>query len=101
MAQEAPTNVLKHAGPAVAAFVQLTWEPGAVALAVSDDGRGAAARSEGGGQGLTGMPQRVTIFGGTLRAGPKAGGGYLVRARLPLRYVGDTLASPTPETEPA
>lgn len=84
VAQEALTNVLKHAGPAATAFVQLTWEADAVMLTVSDDGRGAAAHTDGGGQGLAGMTERATIFGGTLRAGPKAGGGYLVRARLPL-----------------
>ncbi|WP_084622363.1 sensor histidine kinase [Demequina oxidasica] len=82
--QEALTNVLKHAGPAVTAFVQLQWEADSVTVTVSDDGRGAAARSDGQGTGLEGMRERVTVFSGTLDAGPKAGGGYLVRARLPL-----------------
>ncbi|PKQ27079.1 MAG: hypothetical protein CVT64_01125 [Actinobacteria bacterium HGW-Actinobacteria-4] len=84
IAQEALTNVLKHAGPRVEAFVQLTWEADAVSLTVSDDGRGAAARGDGDGLGIEGMRERATIFGGSLTAGPKAGGGYLVRARLPL-----------------
>ncbi|GIG53951.1 sensor histidine kinase [Demequina activiva] len=83
IAQEALTNVLKHAGPAPRAFVQLTWEDGALVLTVSDDGRGAAARDDGNGQGLAGMRERATVFGGTLSAGPRAGGGYLVRATLP------------------
>ena len=82
--QEAVTNVLKHAGPAATAFVQLTWEADAVVLTVSDDGRGAAARNDGSGTGITGMRERVALFGGTLNAGPRAGGGFLVRARLPL-----------------
>jgi len=92
--QEALTNVLKHAGPAVTAFVQLQWDADAVTVTVSDDGRGAAARGDGAGGdgaggdgaglGLEGMRERTTIFGGTLTAGPKAGGGYVVRARLPL-----------------
>jgi signal transduction histidine kinase len=81
--QEALTNVLKHAGPGPRAYVQLTWEDAAVALTVSDDGRGAAARDDGDGQGLVGMRERATVFGGTLSAGPRAGGGYLVRATLP------------------
>jgi len=85
VAQEALTNVLKHAGPGPTAYVQLTWEPDEVTLAVSDDGRGAAARSDGSGTGITGMHERVVVFGGTLSAGPRAGGGYIVRARLPLK----------------
>lgn len=86
--QEALTNILKHAGPGPQAFAQLTWEADALVLTVSDDGRGAAARSDGGGLGLAGMKERASVFGGTLSAGPRAGGGYLVRASLPLGPVG-------------
>ncbi|WP_084079326.1 sensor histidine kinase [Demequina sp. NBRC 110057] len=84
IAQEGLTNVLKHGGPAAKAFVQLTWEADAVVLTVSDDGRGAGARDDGDGQGLAGMKERATVFGGTLSAGPRAGGGFVVKARLPL-----------------
>ena len=84
VAQEGLTNVLKHAGPAPTAYVQLAWEAADVSLTVSDDGRGAAARGDGSGTGIVGMRERVTLFGGTLSAGPRAGGGFLVRARLPL-----------------
>ena len=55
-----------------------------MAVTVSDDGRGAAARGDGAGLGVAGMAERATVFGGTLTAGPRAGGGFLVRARLPL-----------------
>jgi signal transduction histidine kinase len=82
--QEALTNVLKHAGPKVTAYVQLRWLPDAVEVIVSDDGRGAAAGRGKGGTGIEGMRERATLFGGTLSAGPKRGGGYAVRARLPL-----------------
>jgi len=91
--QEALTNVLKHAGPA-RAEVAVGCADGAVTIEVTDDGPGATAAGESGGQGLTGMRERVAIFGGELRAGPRPGGGYAVRARLPL---GDVL---TPGSAP-
>jgi signal transduction histidine kinase len=84
VAQESLTNVLKHAGPGPTAYVQLTWDHDAVGLTVSDDGRGAAARGDGSGTGIAGMTERVALFGGSLGAGPRAGGGFVVRARLPL-----------------
>lgn len=93
--QEALTNVLKHAGPRVTAFVQLQWEADAVTVTISDDGRGAAARGDGAGTGLAGMRERTIVFSGTLDAGPKAGGGYLVRARLPLGSSIGAGAAPT------
>ncbi|MFW2512472.1 sensor histidine kinase [Demequina sp. SO4-13] len=82
--QEALTNVRKHAGPSPSVYVQLTWEADAAVVAVGDDGRGAAARRDGSGLGIAGMSERVGVFGGSLTAGPRAGGGFLVRARLPL-----------------
>ena len=81
--QEALTNVLKHAGPA-RAEVTVGCADSAVTIEVTDDGPGATAAAGSGGQGLTGMRERVAIFGGELRAGPRPGGGYAVRARLPL-----------------
>jgi signal transduction histidine kinase len=80
--QEALTNVLKHAGPAHST-VTITYEPGALQLEIDDDGRGAAARANGGGHGLLGMRERVAVYGGSFDAGPRAGGGFQVRARLP------------------
>jgi signal transduction histidine kinase len=85
--QEALTNVLKHAGPAHAA-VAVGCADGAVTIEVTDDGEGVpASGAQTGGHGLTGMRERVAIFGGELRAGPRPGGGYAVRARLPLGEV--------------
>lgn len=86
IAQEGLTNVLKHAGPAASAYLQLTWGDDDVTLTVGDDGRGAAARQDDRGGGIEGMRQRATVFGGTLTAGPKAGGGFVLRARLPLPH---------------
>jgi signal transduction histidine kinase len=84
--------VRRHAGPGAHAFVQLAWETDALIAIVSDDGRGAAAADDGKGQGLLGMRERAAMFGGTLTAGPKAGGGYVVRARLPMPHVSQAAA---------
>jgi signal transduction histidine kinase len=82
--QEALTNVLKHAGRAQA-WVDVRGDGGTLCLTVADDGRGAAAAASAtGGRGLAGMRERVMIFGGTLEAGPRPEGGFLVQARLPM-----------------
>jgi signal transduction histidine kinase len=80
--QEALTNSLKHAS-AKRASVEIRFGPDDVAVAVRDDGIGAAAANGGGGHGLVGMRERVAVFGGDLDAGPAPGGGYAVWARLP------------------
>jgi signal transduction histidine kinase len=81
--QEALTNVLKHAGPA-RAEVMVDCTDIAVTIEVTDDGPGNPAPSAlSGGQGLTGMRERVALFGGELRAGPRPGGGFTVSAWLP------------------
>ncbi len=83
--QEALTNVLKHAGPA-RAEVTVDCTDIAVTIEVSDDGPGnPAPLAPGGGQGLAGMRERVALFGGDLRAGPRPGGGFAVCAWLPIR----------------
>ena len=82
--QEALTNVLKHAGQASA---QVTVRCGAdvVQIEVTDDGAGPQAGGQpGAGHGLAGMRERVALFGGELTAGPRPGGGFAVRALLPL-----------------
>lgn len=88
IAQESLTNVLKHAGPDPGVTVMLQWLPTSVSLEVSDDGRGAAADADGLGQGLLGMRERATMFGGTVTAGPRPGGGFRVRATLPTPGTG-------------
>jgi signal transduction histidine kinase len=82
--QESLTNTRKHAGPAASAAVTLRYCEDALMLTITDDGRGAAAVTDGAGHGLTGMRERVSVYGGTLTAGPRAGGGYEVTAVLPL-----------------
>lgn len=87
--QEALTNALKHAGPA-SAVVTVRYADDGVDVEVCDDGRGAAGVpvAAGKGHGLVGMRERVDLFGGELRAGPQAGGGFAVRARLPREPAG-------------
>jgi signal transduction histidine kinase len=83
--QEALTNVVRHAAPPATATVVVRYDDnGAVVVEVTDDGRGIRTkRGEGGGHGLAGMRERVSLLGGELFAGPRAGGGYRVVARLP------------------
>jgi signal transduction histidine kinase len=84
IAQEALTNVLKHAGPA-RVTVTVDYRADGLHLGVENDGAGVPGPApSGGGQGLIGMRERVTLFGGDLRAGPRAGGGFAVHARLPV-----------------
>ncbi len=80
--QEALTNSLKHAGPAHADVV-VRYAPGAVSLEISDTGTGRST-GHGTGHGLVGMRERVAMFGGELEAAPRSGGGFAVRARLPI-----------------
>ncbi|RRD47086.1 sensor histidine kinase [Tessaracoccus sp. OH4464_COT-324] len=82
--QEALTNSLKHAGVGARMAVMLKWEPERVVLQVDDDGRGAAALSDGRGGGIVGMRERAQLFGGTLSAAPRPTGGYRVSLTLPL-----------------
>jgi signal transduction histidine kinase len=82
--QEALTNALKHAGPA-RAKVEVRWGRDSVELEITDDGRFDETGAADGGQGLAGMRERVALYGGRVEGGPRLGGGYVVRARLPVR----------------
>jgi signal transduction histidine kinase len=79
--QEALTNTLKHAGPAVAR-VDVHYGPDAIELTVLDDGAG-AGNGNGTGNGLVGVRERVAVVGGTIEAGARPEGGFRVHARLP------------------
>lgn len=80
--QEALTNALKYAGPA-RACVTVRWKRGELELEVANDGTSEPG-GDGGGHGLVGLRERVSLVGGTIESGPKEGGGFVVTAHLPL-----------------
>ncbi|MWA00477.1 sensor histidine kinase [Actinomadura sp. LD22] len=86
--QEALTNTLKHAGAQARAWVRLYYTDADLTVEIEDDGRGTATIVADGpdnpGHGLVGMYERVALYGGELRIGPRVGGGFGVRARFPL-----------------
>ncbi|HEY8481430.1 MAG TPA: sensor histidine kinase [Spirillospora sp.] len=92
--QEALTNALKHGGPHVTVSVRLRYTGDTLEVRVVDDGRGAAAPNDGRGHGLVGMRERVAVYGGSVRAGPRAGGGFEVVARIPVREDAGAVGGP-------
>lgn len=81
--QEALTNALKHAGAQATAEVRMTFEPEQLTIEIFDTGQGPAAVGAPG-HGLLGMRERVAIYGGSLRTGPRPGGGFRVYAKIPV-----------------
>ena len=84
--QESLTNVARHAGPA-RVTVRVTYNDADVHVEIDDDGKGPSggASAIGTGSGITGMRERAAALGGDLSAGFRDGGGFRVRARLPVR----------------
>jgi len=83
--QESLTNVIRHARAATAR-IAIAYGLADVIIEIEDDGRGIDEREAPavGGNGLLGMRERAAALGGDLEAGPRATGGFGVRARLPL-----------------
>jgi signal transduction histidine kinase len=83
--QEALSNTLRHAGPCTAR-VEVCFGDTDLRLAILDDGRGPAPGDTHGrrGHGIIGMRERAAMVGGHLHTGPAPGGGFTVRASLPL-----------------
>lgn len=83
--QEALTNVRKHAGRGATAEVRLRFGVDAVEVEVADDGvrQELTQRSPGSGLGLQGMRERIGAVGGTVHAGRRERGGFIVRACVP------------------
>jgi len=82
LVQEGLTNALKHAR-ADQAQVFVRYGDGEIEVEVADNGTG-GGDGAGGGHGLVGMRERVAVYGGELEAAPRPGGGFRLRARLPL-----------------
>ncbi|WP_314456385.1 histidine kinase [uncultured Actinomyces sp.] len=119
--QESLTNVLKHA-EAAAVDVRLEYRADGIVLTIADypgpsgsqtspragedrlslaDHGGvsseAAPAGTGGGQGLVNLRQRLEAVGGTLEAGPRPGGGFVVRARVPVEPSTSVFVNPRSE----
>jgi signal transduction histidine kinase len=84
--QEALTNTLRHGGPGARAELRIDHAADGIEVTVSDNGSGGgAAPGQSHGQGIKGMRERAAVYDGTLQAGPRPGGGWQVRLRLPAR----------------
>ncbi|MFJ9693305.1 sensor histidine kinase [Kitasatospora sp. NPDC101183] len=90
--QEALTNVRKHGGPHAHAHVTVDYGDRELAVQIDDDGRGTTTTdhlttggADGLGHGLIGMRERVGMVSGNLETGPRPGGGFRIRATLPLK----------------
>jgi signal transduction histidine kinase len=82
--QESLTNVVRHASGA-AAIVAIRQDGDDLLVEISNDAASGSGESgDGAGAGLAGMRERAAALGGTLAAGPRPGGGFEVRATLPL-----------------
>jgi signal transduction histidine kinase len=81
--QEGLTNVLRHS-TAKHARVRIGRDEGALVVEVVDDGQASPAAGTGGGHGVLGMRERAAALGGTCEAGLVPGGGWQVRARIPI-----------------
>ncbi|WP_248958485.1 sensor histidine kinase [Sphaerisporangium perillae] len=106
--QESITNVIRHVGPT---RVTVALNPGidVLEIRVTDEGRRAAPGDDPAdphlpaqhptstgssampGRGIPGMRERCQLLGGELDAGPLPGGGFEVKARLPLTPTGSRL----------
>jgi len=99
--QESLTNVVRHAGQ-VTTTVSLRHDGGSLYVdVVNDRGPAPAAFSDGTGTGLAGMRERAAALGGTLDAGPRPGGGFAVRARLPIAAAVPSPGLQAPVASPA
>lgn len=110
VAQEALTNVRKHAGPGAQATVRLRFDAAAFEVEVADDGvqrRLRSANTEdigtpaGSGLGLRGIRERIGAVGGEVWSGAREHGGFIVRARVPVAAAAVAAHAFIPQTSSA
>lgn len=96
--QESLTNVLKHAGPDARVDVDVMRTPAVLLVRVTDDGAGASpgGDTDGEGNGILGMSERVEVLGGSVHAGPRARVGWEVVATMPVEDAQGAAASSHP-----
>lgn len=100
IAQEALTNARKYGGTTATAELRLRYLGDAVELEVTNTGTVPAVARRGG-LGVIGMRERVASSGGVLEVGPRARGGYLVRASIPIGAPGDQAMEPVARADDA
>lgn len=82
--REGVTNIVRHSG-ASACAISLESARGRARLEITDDGDGSGSGGDlGGGNGLKGLTERLSMAGGSLEAGPAARGGFRLVARVPV-----------------
>jgi signal transduction histidine kinase len=86
--QEALTNVIKHADGA-RAQVRIEYRADDLIIDVSNMAGDSGLSAGGTGRGLIGLRERIAIYGGSLEVGPRPGGGWRVRATIPLEPAGE------------
>ncbi|GAA4149044.1 histidine kinase [Leifsonia shinshuensis] len=80
--QEALTNTLRHAALATVVAVTIEFGDRSIRIAVEDDATVHTGSVQGAGSGLLGLRERVALYGGTLEAGPRRGGGWRLAAEF-------------------
>jgi signal transduction histidine kinase len=99
--QEALTNTLRHAALATHVTVTIAFGDDRIRIVVEDDATVHAGSIQGSGSGLLGLRERVALYGGTLEAGPRRGGGWRVAAEIPtVRPSAAAPAAPVPIAPP-
>ncbi|KQR55041.1 two-component system sensor protein [Leifsonia sp. Leaf336] len=99
--QEALTNALRHAALATQVSVTIEFGDDRIRIVVEDDATVHTGSLQGSGSGLLGLRERVALYGGTLEAGPRRGGGWRVVADIPtVRPSAAAAAAPAAAAEP-